>query len=154
MHVNMLLGSATRNWKVTSEWQVQRRWWECSWRPNRDQLFASRLLSLDFKDAWRKRASSRSIDACTQPVKHCATMFDWSTKMWQTWFSTRSLSVSHTCFCVWHVPLTLFDRYQMKLASIDNIRVNGIFYDEDNNIPEGSYDKHGFLCYCIDKQLL
>lgn len=29
----------------------------------------------------------------------------------------------------------------MKLASIDNIRVNGIFYDEDNNIPEGSYDE-------------
>lgn len=29
--------------------------------------------------------------------------------------------------------------YQMKLASIDNVRVNGIFYDEDNNIPEGSF---------------
>ena len=27
----------------------------------------------------------------------------------------------------------------MKLASIDNMRVNGIFYDEDNNIPEGTY---------------
>jgi hypothetical protein len=27
--------------------------------------------------------------------------------------------------------------YQMKLASIDNMRQNGTFYDEDGMIPEG-----------------
>lgn len=28
--------------------------------------------------------------------------------------------------------------YQLKLASIDNMRQSGIFYDEDGNIPEGN----------------
>jgi hypothetical protein len=27
--------------------------------------------------------------------------------------------------------------YQLKLASIDNMRKNGIFYDDEGNIPEG-----------------
>ncbi|KAI7878759.1 hypothetical protein K492DRAFT_164583 [Lichtheimia hyalospora FSU 10163] len=40
--------------------------------------------------------------------------------------------------------------YQMKLASIDNIRVNGIFYDEDNNIPEGQAICIALLNECYD----
>lgn len=140
--INAFIGSATRNWKVAGEWQVQGRRGKCSWRSNGHQLFASRLLSLDFKDAWGERAGSWSIDACAQPTKYGATLFDWSTKMRQAWFSTWSLSVSEIgSYAIQDVQLTHFYRYQMKLASIDNIRVNGIFYDEDNNIPEGNYDE-------------
>ncbi|KAI9278642.1 hypothetical protein BDA99DRAFT_492737 [Phascolomyces articulosus] len=40
--------------------------------------------------------------------------------------------------------------YQMKLASIDNMRVNGIFYDEDNNIPEGQAICTALLNECYD----
>lgn len=98
--LNAFIGSAAGNWKVAGEWQVQGRRWECSWRSNGHQLFASWLLSLDLKDAWRERAGSWSIDACPQPTKHGATLFDWSTKVWQTWFSTRSLSVSQIGFYV------------------------------------------------------
>ncbi|ORZ02890.1 hypothetical protein BCR43DRAFT_449963 [Syncephalastrum racemosum] len=40
--------------------------------------------------------------------------------------------------------------YQMKLASIDNMRVNGIFYDEDGNIPEGQAICTALLNECYD----
>ncbi|KAI9314940.1 hypothetical protein BX666DRAFT_1862006, partial [Dichotomocladium elegans] len=40
--------------------------------------------------------------------------------------------------------------YQMKLASIDNMRINGIFYDEDNNIPEGQAICTALLNECYD----
>ncbi|KAG0180392.1 hypothetical protein DFQ28_001198 [Apophysomyces sp. BC1034] len=40
--------------------------------------------------------------------------------------------------------------YQMKLASIDNMRVNGIFYDDEGNIPEGQAICTALLNECYD----
>ncbi|KAH8550871.1 hypothetical protein BGW37DRAFT_496268 [Umbelopsis sp. PMI_123] len=40
--------------------------------------------------------------------------------------------------------------YQMKLASIDNMRVNGTFYDEDGMIPEGQGLCVAMLNECYD----
>ncbi|KAI8071275.1 hypothetical protein BC940DRAFT_294039 [Gongronella butleri] len=40
--------------------------------------------------------------------------------------------------------------YQLKLASIDNMRKNGIFYDEDGNIPEGQAMCVALLNECYD----
>ncbi|SAL97413.1 hypothetical protein [Absidia glauca] len=40
--------------------------------------------------------------------------------------------------------------YQLKLASIDNMRQNGIFYDEDGNIPEGQAICVALLNECYD----
>lgn len=40
--------------------------------------------------------------------------------------------------------------YQMKLASIDNMRVNGTFYDEDGMIPEGQGLCVAILNECYD----
>jgi len=41
-------------------------------------------------------------------------------------------------------------RYQMKLASIDNMRVNGTFCDEEGNIPEGQAICVALLNECYD----
>ncbi|ORX46307.1 hypothetical protein DM01DRAFT_1339626 [Hesseltinella vesiculosa] len=40
--------------------------------------------------------------------------------------------------------------YQLKLASIDNMRINGVFYDEDGNIPEGQAMCVALLNECYD----
>ncbi|KAF7725868.1 hypothetical protein EC973_009200 [Apophysomyces ossiformis] len=40
--------------------------------------------------------------------------------------------------------------YQMKLASIENMRVNGIFYDDEGNIPEGQAICTALLNECYD----
>lgn len=40
--------------------------------------------------------------------------------------------------------------YQLKLASIDNMRVDGKFYDEDGNIPEGQGSLNVLLSECFD----
>ncbi|KAI8374443.1 uncharacterized protein BYT42DRAFT_576373 [Radiomyces spectabilis] len=40
--------------------------------------------------------------------------------------------------------------YQMKLASIDNMRINGVFYDEEGNIPEGQAICIALLNECYD----
>ncbi|KAI8341273.1 hypothetical protein BC941DRAFT_203851 [Chlamydoabsidia padenii] len=40
--------------------------------------------------------------------------------------------------------------YQLKLASIDNMRKNGIFYDEEGNIPEGQAICIALLNECYD----
>ncbi|CAR24301.1 Cub1p [Lachancea thermotolerans CBS 6340] len=40
--------------------------------------------------------------------------------------------------------------YQMKLASLDNVRVDGKFYDEDGNIPEGQGTLNALLAECFD----
>ncbi|ORZ16425.1 hypothetical protein BCR42DRAFT_392387 [Absidia repens] len=40
--------------------------------------------------------------------------------------------------------------YQLKLASIDNLRQNGIFYDEEGNIPEGQAICIALLNECYD----
>lgn len=40
--------------------------------------------------------------------------------------------------------------YQLKLASIDNIRRDGIFYDEEGNIPEGQAICISILNECYD----
>lgn len=49
-----------------------------------------------------------------------------------------------------HLTFSSDRRYQMKLASIDNMRVNGIFYDEDGNIPEGK-DCRAFVAGRFDR---
>ncbi|SCU90279.1 LAMI_0E01376g1_1 [Lachancea mirantina] len=40
--------------------------------------------------------------------------------------------------------------YQMKLASLDNLREDGKFYDEDGNIPEGQGTLNALLAECFD----
>lgn len=40
--------------------------------------------------------------------------------------------------------------YQMKLASLDNMRTDGIFYDSDGNIPEGQGTLNALLAECFD----
>ncbi|AMD20726.1 HDL018Wp [Eremothecium sinecaudum] len=40
--------------------------------------------------------------------------------------------------------------YQMKLASLDNMRVDGKFYDADGNIPEGQGTLNVLLAECFD----
>jgi hypothetical protein len=40
--------------------------------------------------------------------------------------------------------------YQMKLASIDNMRFNGTFCDEEGNIPEGQAICVALLSECYD----
>lgn len=40
--------------------------------------------------------------------------------------------------------------YQLKLASIDNMRADGKFYDEDGNIPEGQGSLNVLLSECFD----
>ncbi|AGO11756.1 AaceriADL019Wp [[Ashbya] aceris (nom. inval.)] len=40
--------------------------------------------------------------------------------------------------------------YQMKLASLDNMRVDGKFYDADGNIPEGQGTLNALLAECFD----
>ncbi|CCK72716.1 Cub1p KNAG_0L00940 [Huiozyma naganishii CBS 8797] len=40
--------------------------------------------------------------------------------------------------------------YQMKLASLDNLRQDGIFYDSDGNIPEGQGILNALLAGCFD----
>ncbi|SCU88950.1 LADA_0E12904g1_1 [Lachancea dasiensis] len=40
--------------------------------------------------------------------------------------------------------------YQMKLASLDNMRVDGIFYDSEGNIPEGQGTLNALLAECFD----
>ncbi|SCV05963.1 LANO_0H19042g1_1 [Lachancea nothofagi CBS 11611] len=40
--------------------------------------------------------------------------------------------------------------YQMKLASLDNVRVDGKFYDADGNIPEGQGTLNALLAECFD----
>lgn len=40
--------------------------------------------------------------------------------------------------------------YQMKLASLDNMRVDGKFYDTDGNIPEGQGTLNALLAECFD----
>ncbi|KAI8336654.1 hypothetical protein BC941DRAFT_427674 [Chlamydoabsidia padenii] len=40
--------------------------------------------------------------------------------------------------------------YQLKLASIDNMRQNGIFYDDEGNIPEGQAICVALLNECYD----
>ncbi|CCD25184.1 Cub1p NDAI_0E03670 [Naumovozyma dairenensis CBS 421] len=40
--------------------------------------------------------------------------------------------------------------YQMKLASLDNLRKDGIFYDSDGNIPEGQGTLNALLAACFD----
>lgn len=40
--------------------------------------------------------------------------------------------------------------YQMKLASIDNMRVDGKFLDEDGSIPEGQGIVMALLNECYD----
>ncbi|KAG1350494.1 hypothetical protein G6F62_003255 [Rhizopus arrhizus] len=52
----------------------------------------------------------------------------------------------------WGKPDSIRDLYpyQMKLASIDNMRVNGTFCDEDGNIPEGQAICLALLNECYD----
>ncbi|KAI9281836.1 hypothetical protein BY458DRAFT_486707 [Sporodiniella umbellata] len=52
----------------------------------------------------------------------------------------------------WGKPDSIRDLYpyQMKLASIDNMRVNGTFCDEDGNIPEGQAICVALLNECYD----
>ncbi|KAI8890689.1 hypothetical protein K501DRAFT_236285 [Backusella circina FSU 941] len=52
----------------------------------------------------------------------------------------------------WGKPDSVRDLYpyQMKLASIDNMRVNGTFCDEDGNIPEGQAICIALLNECYD----
>lgn len=40
--------------------------------------------------------------------------------------------------------------YQMKLASLDGLRVDGKFYDADGNIPEGQATLNALLAECFD----
>lgn len=40
--------------------------------------------------------------------------------------------------------------YQMKLASLDNLRVDGKFYDSEGNIPEGQGTLNALLAACFD----
>ena len=40
--------------------------------------------------------------------------------------------------------------YQMKLASLDNLRKDGKFYDSDGNIPEGQGILNALLAGCFD----
>lgn len=40
--------------------------------------------------------------------------------------------------------------YQMKLASLDNLRTDGKFYDSDGNIPEGQGTLNALLAECFD----
>ncbi|KAH3901029.1 related to UPF0662 protein YPL260W [Saccharomycodes ludwigii] len=40
--------------------------------------------------------------------------------------------------------------YQMKLASLDNLRTDGKFYDDDGNIPEGQGTLNALLSECFD----
>ncbi|CDF88138.1 BN860_03202g1_1 [Zygosaccharomyces bailii CLIB 213] len=40
--------------------------------------------------------------------------------------------------------------YQMKLASLDALRVDGKFYDSDGNIPEGQATLNALLAECFD----
>lgn len=40
--------------------------------------------------------------------------------------------------------------YQMKLASLDNLRKDGKFYDSDGNIPEGQGTLNALLAGCFD----
>ncbi|QLL32240.1 hypothetical protein HG536_0C04090 [Torulaspora globosa] len=40
--------------------------------------------------------------------------------------------------------------YQMKLASLDNLRVDGKFYDSDGNVPEGQGTLNALLAECFD----
>ncbi|CDO93908.1 unnamed protein product [Kluyveromyces dobzhanskii CBS 2104] len=40
--------------------------------------------------------------------------------------------------------------YQMKLASLDNMRVDGKYYDSDGNIPEGQGTLNALLAECFD----
>ncbi|CEP60404.1 Cub1p LALA0_S01e10044g [Lachancea lanzarotensis] len=40
--------------------------------------------------------------------------------------------------------------YQMKLASLDNLRVDGKFYDSEGNIPEGQGTLNALLAECFD----
>ncbi|XBW34547.1 hypothetical protein QEN19_000107 [Hanseniaspora menglaensis] len=40
--------------------------------------------------------------------------------------------------------------YQLKLASLDNLRIDGKFYDEDGNIPEGQGSLNVLLSECFD----
>ena len=46
-------------------------------------------------------------------------------------------------------PLELYP-YQMKLASLDNMRKDGKFYDDDGNIPEGQGILNALLANCYD----
>ncbi|KAI8977133.1 hypothetical protein BDF20DRAFT_913502 [Mycotypha africana] len=52
----------------------------------------------------------------------------------------------------WGKPDSVRDLYpyQMKLASIDNMRVNGTFYDVEGNIPEGQAMCVALLNECYD----
>lgn len=40
--------------------------------------------------------------------------------------------------------------YEMKLASLDNMRIDGKFYDADGNIPEGQGTLNALLAECFD----
>lgn len=40
--------------------------------------------------------------------------------------------------------------FQMKLASLDNLRTDGKFYDSDGNIPEGQGTLNALLAECFD----
>lgn len=40
--------------------------------------------------------------------------------------------------------------YQMKLASLDGLRVDGKFYDSDGNVPEGQATLNALLAECFD----
>lgn len=40
--------------------------------------------------------------------------------------------------------------YQMKLASLDGLRIDGKFYDPDGNIPEGQATLNALLAECFD----
>ncbi|ORX63419.1 hypothetical protein K493DRAFT_327599 [Basidiobolus meristosporus CBS 931.73] len=52
----------------------------------------------------------------------------------------------------WEGPLTAHELnpYQLKLASIDNLRVDGRFLDEDNNVPEDQAIVMSLLNECYD----
>ncbi|KAJ3103130.1 hypothetical protein HK100_004256 [Physocladia obscura] len=58
----------------------------------------------------------------------------------------------------WRVPLTMRDLtlYQVKLAKLDNQRVDGKFCAEDGSIPEGQGILHDLLdqCYSLQTELL
>ena len=56
--------------------------------------------------------------------------------------------IVHT-YCTIHSVRELYP-YQMKLASIDNMRRNGTFYDEDGMIPEGQGLCVAILNECYD----
>lgn len=61
-------------------------------------------------------------------------------------FQSQSSDIWHVCFLI---VRDLYP-YQMKLASMDNMRVDGKFLDKDREIPEGQGICNSLLSECYD----